>query len=108
MRAYNPASGTVTSVFGDENVIKTLFDADDIVSHNPFIILRAIYLAARYRIPIHEDLRDAIEKYASRLLEEYPVEQLQFAKQKIESVDKEVAQTLFQNYQLDTILDFGE
>lgn len=108
MQAYSPASGVVTSVFGNEKVIKTLFDADTIVSLNPFIILRAIYLSVRYHLPIDQELDKAIFKYTETLSEKYPIEMLQFAKNKIESLGKEEAQSIFKKYELDNILDFGE
>jgi hypothetical protein len=108
-KAYNPLSGVVTSLFSeDDDSIKTVLKADDIVSFNPFIILRAIYLAVRHHLPIDPKLEAAMDKYAPLLVEKYPVEMLQFAKVRIEELGKEEAQELFKKYELDTILDFGE
>jgi hypothetical protein len=108
-KAYNPASGVVTSLFSDDDdCVKTVLKADDIVSFNPFIILRAIYLSARHNLPIDDKLEGAIKKYAPLLVEKYPVEMLQFAKVRIEELGKEEAQELFKKYELDTIVDFGE
>jgi len=108
-KAYSPAAGVVTSLFGsDDRSIKTILKADDIVSFNPFIILRAIYLSVRHGLPIDSSLEEAIEKYAPVLVEKYPVEMLQFAKVKIENLGEEEAKAIFKKYELDTILNFGE
>jgi hypothetical protein len=108
-KAYSPLSGVVTSLFSDDDdSVKTVLTADDIVSFNPFIILRAIYLSVRHEMPIDKKLESAMRKYAPLLVEKYPVEMLQFAKVRIEELGKEEAQELFKKYELDTILDFGE
>jgi hypothetical protein len=108
MRTYSPYTGGVTSWFGEEMVVKTLFDADHLVSINPFIILRALYLSVRHNLPIDEELEKAIKKYSPVLVKKYPVERLRFAKAKIESMGKEEAQELFQKYELDCILELGD
>lgn len=107
-QSYNPSSGMITSPFGRNRIIKTVIDADDVISMNPFIILRALYLSVRHNIDIDEDLEKAIDKYSPLLIKKYKKEKLQFAKAKIEEFGKEEAQKIFEKYGLSEILDFGE
>ena len=108
-KAYNPYSDVVTSLFGkDEDEIKTILKADDIVSFNPFIILRALYLVARHGLKIDSDLEEAIDKYSPLLREKYPYEMLHWAKHRIEDFGKQEAEELFEKYGLNEILDVGE
>jgi len=107
-RGYNPYTGSFITPFNGDNYIETVMDADDVLSFNPFIILRALYLSIKLGLDIDSELEEAIGKYAPVLLEKYSVDFLQFAKAKIESLNEEEAQELFKKYELDKILDFGE
>jgi hypothetical protein len=106
-KAYNPYNGVVTSIFSDDdNCVKTLMDPNDILSFNPFIIMRAIYLSLKHNLPIDKDLEESMKKYSGLLVDKYPSGMLEFARVKIESFGKEEAQELFKKYDIN--LDFGE
>jgi hypothetical protein len=103
MKAYSPSSNKVTSLFGNDKVIKTIFNAEDVITLNPILILRALYLSLRYDLKIDSELGTAMEKCALLLPSKCKDDVLEFAFSKIESLDKEEAQVLFQKYGLDKI-----
>ena len=106
-KAYSPYSGVVTSIFSnDENCIKTLMNPDDILSFNPFIIIRAIYLSLKHNLPIDGELEESMKNFSPLLKERYPCEMLEFAKARIESLGKEEAKELFEKYDIN--IDLGE
>ena len=107
-KAYNPVTGSLLSPFGDADKIKTVMDADDVISFNPYIIMRAIYLSLKHNLNIDEELDNAINKYSPLLFKKYPNSMLQFAKKKIEDLGKEEANELFEKYELNDLFDFGD
>jgi len=100
-KAYSPYSGIVTSIFSDDDdCIKTVMNPDDILTFNPFIIMRAIYLSLRCGMPIDKDLERSMIKHAPLLSSKYPSEMLNFAKIKTEPFGEKEAHELFKKYDL--------
>ena len=99
MVSYDPISKRVTKLFDDKE-IRSVFDADDLISFNPFIALRAIYLSVRYGMPISEDVESAIMKYAPLINHNSSDEKYQFAFRKILSENKEEAIECFKKYEI--------
>jgi len=100
MKAYDFLSNEVHSVINDqEDSIKTLFDPDILLKLNPFIILRAIYLAVKHNLVIDEDLSRVMAKSAFLLFDgRYSDEKLSFAKNKILSEDAKEGARLLAKY----------
>ena len=108
-KAYSPFSEVVTSLFSDDDdCIKTVIEADIVVSFNPFIIFRAIYLSLKHKLEIDDKLKKAIRKYSPLLEEKYPSDMIQFAKIKIEEFGEKEAQEIFEKYDLTIVKNFGE
>jgi hypothetical protein len=103
-RSYNPATETVTSIFKrhDES-IKTVMEPNDAVSSNPMIILRAILLSLKHDLPIDKKLGEAMVTFSDLLLEKLDYDVINFAKKKIEMVDKKGSEKLFKKYKLEKI-----
>jgi hypothetical protein len=110
MKAYNPLDGFVYPLMGDDSqVLRTVFDADDVIGMNPFIILRAIHLMLSHGCHMDNDLERSVKKNGFLLFDgRLPDEKLSFAKKQIMDADPQRAKKVLKQYGLGKILEIGE
>lgn len=100
-RSYDINNNIVTTIFNnDVDSIKTIINPNEVIPINPMIILRALYLSLLYNMNIDEELEDAIDTYKDLLNEKFDKDILNFAKDKIESINKKESLSLFKKYDL--------
>lgn len=81
--------------------IKTLFNARDLVSKNPIVILRALMLKQKYGMELDEDLERAMIINSPKLFKgKYSDFELLFARESIRSEGSEEADKLFNEFGL--------
>ncbi|MFA7219366.1 MAG: hypothetical protein WC119_02560, partial [Synergistaceae bacterium] len=79
----------------------TLFDARDLVSKNPIVILRALMLKQRYGMELDEDLERAMIINSPKLFKgKYSDFELLFARESIRSEGSKEADKLFNEFGL--------
>ena len=110
MKAYNPVDGFVYPLLGDDNqILRTLFDADDVIAMNPFIMLRAMHLILSHGCQADPDLESSIRKNGILLFDgSVPDDQLSFAKKQILDIDPEKAKEVLNQFGLGKFLEIGD
>lgn len=101
-KIYDPCKCSLKDIKG--KLIRTFFDADNIVQQNPIIILRALKYKIRYGFDIDPELYAAMRRYKGLLFDgRYTDERLKIARENIKREGSKEAESLFVEFGLEKL-----